>query len=137
MLRRVTVLVAVIALLSVAVAGAAWAANRIGNDRPNTLVGTTSSDDIYGPDADRLYAGAGVDELDGGKGPDTLRGGGDRDTLYGNFGRDDIRGGDGNDVVNGRDGIDSNDFVSGGPGTNDTCIADSDDEIDRTSCENF
>jgi hypothetical protein len=32
--------------------------------------------------------------------------------------------------------VDGNDFVSGGPGTNDDCHADSNDEIDFSTCEN-
>jgi len=34
------------------------------------------------------------------------------------------------------DGLEGNDFVSGGPGTNGDCYADSADEIDFATCEN-
>jgi Ca2+-binding RTX toxin-like protein len=46
MLRRVTLLAAVVAIMTVAVAGAAWAVVRTGTNGPDTFVGTLGSDEL-------------------------------------------------------------------------------------------
>src|SRR5829696_5479382 len=164
MLRKVILLAAMVAVLSVAVAGVAAAATRIGTQGADELTGTASHDEIYGlggPDllrglegcdyivgglgADTIRGGAGNDHyyacnddlggLYGGNGADTIYGGGDADWLDGGAGADVLRGGSGDDYVDGVDGIVGNDFVSGGSGTDDTCYADSEDEIDKSTCE--
>src|SRR5918995_1039334 len=99
MLRRVTLLAAVVVVMTVAVAGSAWAAVRVGDGGPNNLVGTLGSDELYGLGGnDTLNARAGNDYLAGGRG---------------------------------------NDSVSGGAGLDDYCIADSSDEIDFSTCEDY
>jgi Ca2+-binding RTX toxin-like protein len=67
MLRRVTLLAAVVAVLSMAVAGAAWAANKYGTTHDDRIVGTAASDQIYGlPGNDTLIGRDGNDFLNGG-----------------------------------------------------------------------
>ena len=146
MLRRVTLLAAVVAVLTMAVAGAAWAANIRGTPVTTTWSAPPSGDDIYGaravmtPSGERkattsstvvpaetLSAATPVKMiLVGGNGADTIYGGGDDDDIVGGAGADNLYGGTGNDdYVNGADGVDGNDFVSGGGGTDDYCVADS------------
>jgi Ca2+-binding RTX toxin-like protein len=154
MFRRVTLLAAVLAVLCLTVAGVAWAKTDFGNDRANTLVGSSSTDHLWGlggkdtikglegddflyggRGGDKVLGGSGDDEVYGAQGGDDLRGGGDDDYVEGNSGPDILRGSDGDDYLDGRDGIDGNDFVTGGPGTQDYCEADSADEIDFSTCE--
>jgi Ca2+-binding RTX toxin-like protein len=69
----------------------------------------------------------------GGSGPDRIFGDGGNDALDGGAGSDHIEGGDGDNVARGNDGKgdwvsvvdnDTNDFVSGGDGTDDVCVVD-------------
>jgi Ca2+-binding RTX toxin-like protein len=76
MLRRAALMAAVVALVTVAVAGAAWAVVRTGTNGPDNLVGTLGQDQLYGlAGADTLNGRAGNDDLIGGRGNDTLLGG--------------------------------------------------------------
>src|SRR5215218_10487783 len=143
MLRRATLLAAIVAIMTVAVAGTAWAAVRTGTNGPDTLIGTLGDDELYGlAGNDTLDGRAGEDLLNGGRGNDTLLGGPGTDFLLGGRGADTIYGGADGDYIEGGlgadtlDGVEGNDFVSGGPGTDDECYADSPDEVDFSTCEN-
>lgn len=70
----------VVALLSVALAGVAWAEMISGTNGNDVLVGTPRADKISGLD--------GKDRIDGGDGPDVLQGNRNDDTLIGGAGDD-------------------------------------------------
>jgi Ca2+-binding RTX toxin-like protein len=73
MTRRVTILVAVVGLMVMVFAGAAFAMVRVGDDGPNRLVGTAENDTLKGRggsdtligkgDSDRIYGGRGTDHI--------------------------------------------------------------------------
>jgi Ca2+-binding RTX toxin-like protein len=73
MTKRIAVLIAVMGLMVVVFAGAAFAVTKVGNAGPNRLVGTAENDTLKG------RAGA-----------DTLIGKGDSDVLVGGRGNDQI-----------------------------------------------
>ena len=103
-MRKVTLLVAVVAALRTLTAGVALADSFEGNDGNNTIRGTDGRDRIEGL--------AGNDNLFG-------RGGGD--TIFGNRGDDDIYGGDGRDrIIAGR----GDDFID----------VQGDGTVDRVDC---
>jgi Ca2+-binding RTX toxin-like protein len=90
-----------------------------------TITGTNSSVNIA--------ASANRDVVNGKGGPDRIFGDGGNDALDGGAGSDHIESGDGNNVARGNDGDgdwasvvdnDTNDFVSGGDGTEDVCVVD-------------
>ena len=98
MTKRMAVLIAVMGLMVMVFAGAAFAVTRVGDAGPNRLVGTAENDVLKG------RAGA-----------DTLVGRGDSDLLVG---------GRGNDQINPREsGRDEDDRVDCGPGR-DTVLTD-------------
>lgn len=98
MTKRIAVLIAVMGLMVMVFAGAAFAVTRIGDAGPNRLVGTAENDVLRG------RAGA-----------DTLIGRGDSDLLVG---------GRGNDQINAREsGRAEDDRVDCGPGR-DTVLTD-------------
>src|ERR671920_1580912 len=113
-----------------------------------TITGTSGQNNITATNkADNIAASANRDVVNGKGGPDRIFGDGGNDTLDGGAGRDHIESGDGDNVACGNDGDgdwvsvvdnDTNDFVSGGNGTDDVCVVDlidgeSDDYSD--SCE--
>jgi Ca2+-binding RTX toxin-like protein len=80
-----------------------------------------------------IHLHLGRDVVNGKGGPDRIFGDGDNDTLDGGGGSDPIESGDGNNVARGNEGDgdwvsvvdnDTNDFVSGGEGTEDVCVVD-------------
>ena len=98
MTKRMAVLIAVMGLMVMVFAGAAFAVTRVGDAGPNRLVGTAENDVLKG------RAGA-----------DTLVGRGDSDLLVG---------GRGNDQINAREsGRAEDDRVDCGPGR-DTVLTD-------------
>jgi Ca2+-binding RTX toxin-like protein len=105
----------------------------VGNDKDNTIKGTSGSDYIKGlAGNDKLYGKGGADFLDGGDGNDELygeegtdrmhggagndkmSGGTDRDFMYGDEGNDNILGEEGDDHIEGGEGADT---MDGGTGT--------------------
>jgi Ca2+-binding RTX toxin-like protein len=110
MAKRIAVLVAVVGLMMMVFAGAAFAVTRVGDAGPNRLVGTAENDVLKG------RAGA-----------DTLVGRGDSDLLVG---------GRGNDQINAREsGRAEDDRVDCGPGR-DTVLTDNTTEDSIASnCE--
>jgi len=110
MAKRMAVLVAVVGLMMMVFAGAAFAATKVGDAGPNRLAGTAENDVLKG------RAGA-----------DTLIGRGDSDLLVG---------GRGNDQINAREsGRAEDDRVDCGPGR-DTVLTDNTTEDSIASnCE--
>ncbi len=109
----------------------------LGDDNPNTLLGTVLNDSIEGGGgADDLTGGRGADLLIGGAGRDTLTGNGGKDTLEGNGGRDALSGGGGRDALNGGGGKDllegngGKDTLEGAGGRDDLDGGGGRDELD-------
>ncbi len=132
-MRRLVLLLAVMAAALVLASGVALAVNRVGTNGPDTLRGTDGSDNLSGLGGeDRLLGKGGEDNLSGGAGKDVvlggderrpgggdknLDGGGGNDVVAAGRGSDNASGGDGNDLlIDGNLGESSRDDLSGGPG---------------------
>jgi len=103
---------------------------RVGDNQPNTLIGTPNTDDIVGRGgADRLVGKGGDDVISGGGGNDS----GDNRGLFGGGGDDILSGGIGNDLLRGGNGDDT---FAGGNG-NDTFFDSVDDDNDAASSTSF
>jgi hypothetical protein len=106
----------------------------IGDNFPNSLVGTPGRDIICGLGGDDQLSGrAGNDELYGNEDNDEVFGSRGDDTIFGGLGTDQLQGGTGSNEVQGGPGNndivsvvdnDTNDFASGGPGSGDVCEVD-------------
>src|SRR5918998_1645127 len=107
-MRRITLLVAMVAGVLVLVSGVALAANIVGNNGPNLLVGTQQADNIAGA-----------------AGNDTINARGGNDRAFGDSGTDELNGGEGADFLNVADGA-GGDVIDAGPGF-DTCVRDAGD----------
>ena len=109
-MRRVVLLLTVMATALVMASGAALAVNKVGTDGPDTLRGTNGDDNLFGRGGnDRLFSLAGEDNLLGGPGKDVVFGG----RIVGSCCQDnDYSGGDKN-----LDGGPGNDGVEGGRGS--------------------
>jgi len=155
-MRRVILLLTMMAATLVVASGVALAVNKIGTNGPDTLKGTNSADKLLGKGGnDVLFSLAGRDNLLGEEGKDWVLGGNERrplggdKNLLGGPGNDGVLGGkdsdtltgnSGNDLVNGDFGPDKivggegNDYLTDGPrreGATDTLIgAEGDDVID-------
>jgi Ca2+-binding RTX toxin-like protein len=125
MKKRIALVVGSAGLLVLLVAGVAFAMTITGTNRPNYITATNR--------ADNIAASANRDVVNGSGGPDRIFGDGGNDALDGGAGSDHIEGGDGDNVARGSDGDgdwvsvvdnDTNDFVSGGNGTDDVCVVD-------------
>src|SRR5918994_2664519 len=81
-LRRMTLLLAVVAAVLVVASGVALARDFVGTDRGERIVGTDSADTIDGNGGDDTIIGKG--------GPDRIRGGNGSDEQYGGPGNDGI-----------------------------------------------
>ena len=128
-MRRVILLLTVMAATLVVASGVAWAVNKIGTNGPDTLRGTNGADNLLGNGGnDVLFGLAGRDTLLGGGGKDWLLGGNEvrpqgghknlvggsgNDGFFGGQGPDNMLGGSGNDALMGDHGSDS---VVGGSG---------------------
>src|SRR5215213_5261346 len=112
-MRRVILLLTVMAATLVLASGVALAVTKIGTNGPDTLRGTNGADNLLGKGAnDRLFSLAGRDNLLGGPGKDVVFGGrivgsccqdndfsgGDKNVL-GGPGNDDVNGGRGSDNI--------------------------------------
>ena len=134
-MRRVILLLTVMAVTLVVASGVAWAVTKNGGpgrdvlegtNRPDLLDGRGGDDVIFGKGGDDcpterrfffLIGGTGDDAIHGGAGVDCLYGGGDPlgpDRAYFERGQDALYGGDGNDFINGGQGPDA---ISGGEGS--------------------
>ena len=112
-MRRMTILLAVMAAVLVMASGVALARNFVGTERGERIVGTDS--------ADTIDANGGDDTVIGLRGADKIRGGNGKDKQYG---------GRGNDVIDTDGGY--KDIVDCGRGT-DTVYRDSRDDL--RNCE--
>jgi Ca2+-binding RTX toxin-like protein len=125
MKKRIALVVGTVGLGVFLVAGVALAMANTGTSGPNNITATNK--------ADNIAASANRDVVNGKGGPDRIFGDGGNATLDGGAGRDHIESGDGDNVARGNYGDgdwvsvvdnDTNDFVSGGDGTEDVCIVD-------------
>jgi Ca2+-binding RTX toxin-like protein len=118
-MRRLILLLTVMAAALVLGSGVALAVNKVGTNGPDTLIGTNGSDNLVGLGGnDRLFSLAGKDNLQGGPGKDVVFGG--RIVVGSCCENSDFSGGDknlaggpGNDHVNGGRGSDN---IAGGRG---------------------
>jgi len=148
-MRRVILLLTVMAATLVLASGVALAVTKIGTDGPDHLVGTNGDDNLLGKGGnDKLYALRGRDNLLGGSGKDLVLGGnarramgGDKnlvggsgdDIVGGGLGTDNVVGGEGNDVLCG--GPDrKTDTLSAGGGNDEVGILDSPAVKDLVTC---
>jgi Ca2+-binding RTX toxin-like protein len=122
-MRRVVLLLTVMAATLVLASGVALAVAKIGTNGPDTLRGTNGNDDLSGRDGqDDLFSLNGIDNMLGGAGRDNvwagnerrpgagdknLQGGSGNDAVLGGFGTDSLLGGTGNDLVDGYRGPDN------------------------------
>ena len=118
-MRRLVLLLTVMAVALVVASGVAVAVSKIGTNGPDTLRGTNGNDDLLGKGGnDKLFGLAGRDNLLGGSGKDMVFGGNERrlsggdKNLVGGSGNDEILGGLGLDNILGEEG---NDLVADGP----------------------
>src|SRR5215216_3971119 len=109
-MRRVILLLTVMAATLVLASGVALALTKIGTNGPDTLRGTNGNDNLLGKGGnDRLFA------LNG---RDTLLGGPGNDIVIGGWGSDNVVGEEGNDLLfDGPDRDVALDKLSGGAGT--------------------
>jgi hypothetical protein len=119
-MRRVILLLAVMAATLVVASGVALAVNKVGTNGPDTLRGTNGDDNLVGLGGnDDLFGLGGRDNLLGGEGKDWVLGGNERGRPGG--GDKNLAGGPGNDVVFGGKGSDKvvgdagNDYLIDGP----------------------
>jgi len=101
-MHKATTVMALVALLTVVVAGVAYAATIEGNANDNYLEETCKGDTMYGRGGnDVLKGGSGNDRITDKKGKDKLLGQGGRDTLNAKDGNrgDLLKGGGGKDRV--------------------------------------
>jgi hypothetical protein len=123
-MRRVMLLVALVALAMVVASGVALADTINGGGGNNHLVGTNGKDNISsGSGSDDIFGKGAEDRLFGDSGNDDVYGGDQGDRLQGGLGRDDLFGQRGNDFVNAIDGQ-ANDSVDCGKGANDVAGVD-------------
>ena len=130
-MRRLIVLLTMMAATLVVVSGVALAVNKVGTNGPDTLKGTNGADNLLGKGAnDVLFSLAGRDNLLGEGGKDWVLGGnkerplGGKKNLVGGPGNDGVQGGEDSDNALGGPG---NDFVDGGPGADDILGGDGND----------
>jgi Ca2+-binding RTX toxin-like protein len=132
-MRRVILLLTVMAATLVLASGVALALTKIGTNGPDTLRGTNGNDNLLGKGGnDRLFALNGRDTLLGGLGKDwvdthptearrghkNLFGGPGNDIVIGGWGSDNVVGEEGNDLLfDGPDRDVALDKLSGGAGT--------------------
>ncbi len=84
-----------------------------GTNSNDTLVGTSSSDNISGGNGnDTIFGGGGADNLSGDNGNDVIDGGAGNDTVSGGSGNDVLDGGSGSDVLSGNNGDDTAVYVA-------------------------
>jgi Ca2+-binding RTX toxin-like protein len=130
-MRRVILLLTMMAATLVVASGVALAVNKIGTNGPDTLKGTNAADTLIGKGAnDVLFSLAGRDTLLGEEGKDWVLGGNDQrpfggdKNLLGGPGNDGVLGGEDSDNLTGNSG---NDFADGGPGSDKIVGGDGND----------
>jgi Ca2+-binding RTX toxin-like protein len=129
MVRRVALLLTMMAVALILGSGVALAAYFVGTRFPDDLRGTSQDDEMYGLRAsDDIRGRGGEDYIEGGTGPDELFGNNAGDEIYGGKGEDDMFGGDGNDYLNSADDR-PDDRVDCGGGTGDEAVVDTGDTV--------
>jgi Ca2+-binding RTX toxin-like protein len=151
-MRRVILLLTVMAATLVVASGVALAVTKIGTNGPDTLRGTNGDDNLLGKGGNDIILGlAGNDDLLGGPGKDIVLGGtlrrafgGDKNLAAGR-GNDVVAGGNGSDNVVGGSGNDlmadgevehdqSEDILSGGAGNDAIIVVNSPAFEDKVTC---
>jgi Ca2+-binding RTX toxin-like protein len=152
-MRRVILLLAVMAATLVVASGVAWAVTKIGTNGPDTLRGTNGDDNLIGKGGDDvLHSLNGRDTLLGGSGKDcllcrsttrfrffagdkNLLGGPGNDLIWTGKGSDNVVGAEGNDLLI-EDGFRefSRDNFSGGPGNDAIDVIHYRSARDRVVC---
>ena len=156
-MRRIMLLLAVLALTLLVASGVALAVTKIGTDGPDFLIGTRGSDELFGKAGTDWISGRGGDDvisggpgsddplsravgmLDGGPGADVISGGPGQDYLdAGSWPRDSavdtLNGGDGNDFLHAENRPAARDIVSCGAGSRDGAVVDRKDIV-SDDCE--
>jgi Ca2+-binding RTX toxin-like protein len=111
-MRKVVLVVAVMALALLLASGVALAVNKAGTNGPDTLTGTNRADNLLGRGGNEDISGlGGADDILGGGGRDVLQGGPPPRPEFpprceASPNNDDIVGGAGNDFLNGNVGSD-------------------------------
>jgi hypothetical protein len=138
-MRRMVLLLTVMAAALVLASGVALAVTKVGTDGPDTLRGTNGDDNLVGRGGqDNIFSLDGTDNLAGGPGKDNVLGGDERrpgggdknfaggpgnDLLLTGLGFDNVEGGSGNDfLLEPSFGESSTDKYAGGSG-NDVFVA--------------
>ncbi len=119
-MKRILVLLTVMAVTLVVASGVAWAVNKVGTNGPDTLRGANRDDNLSGKGGnDVLFSLNGRDNLLGGPGRDVVLG--ENESFNSSGGDKNLEGGSGNDIVVGGRGSDKvlgdpgNDFLVDGP----------------------
>ena len=132
-MRRMALLLTVMAAALVLASGVALAVNKLGTDGPDTLFSLDGTDNLSGGTGKDIVVGGterrnglGDKNLVGGSGNDVVLGGRSNDSISGGLGNDFVDGNPGSDNVAGEQGTDlvfegglqeaSKDDLSGGPG---------------------
>ena len=133
-MRRLILLLAMMAATLVVASGVALAVNKIGTNGPDTLKGTNGADSLLGKGGnDDLFGLGGRDNLLGGDGKDWVLGGNEQrllggdNNLVGGSGNDGVQSGRGSDSVLGGSG---NDFVTGDNGSHNVVGEEGMDLVD-------
>jgi Ca2+-binding RTX toxin-like protein len=131
-MKRAGLLLVAMTLALLLACGVALAANKLGGDGPDSLIGTSQRDIMRG--------GGGNDFLDGKGGPDTLLGETGNDDIFADVrvndkAADGLDGGKGNDILVLRNNPASGDVFTCGPGK-DTAFVDVKDQYFKgANCE--
>lgn len=123
-MRRVSLLLAVLAVGLVLASGVALAVEKTGNGEDNVIRGTSGPDTLSGGGDDRIYGLARRDRIHGDSGGDRLFGNTGRDELYGDHGFDAMFGDGSADFINAADER-PGERVNCGAGTEDRAVIDS------------
>ena len=136
MIRRVALLLTMMAVALILGSGVALAAYFVGTSGGDNLRGTNNADEMYGLRGnDTLVGRGGKDYIEGGTGFDVIRGGSNDDEIYGGRGQDDLFGNDGDDYINSADN-DQPDTVDCGGGV-DRAVVDDEDNVIGGPCEDL
>jgi hypothetical protein len=128
-MRRVGLLLAVMAIALAVVSGVALADTINGDGGNNRLVGTNGKDNISGGGGnDDIFGRGGQDRAFGDSGNDEVYGGGQGDRLQSGLGQDRLYGQEGNDFANAID-MQVNDRINCGTGNRDVAGFDDRDFI--------
>ena len=129
-IRRAGVAVALALLIAAALAGAAWAATKVGTNDSDLLIGTGARDTLYGLNGpDDILGRAGNDTLYGGSDSDEIQGGRNADYIVAGQGPDDLFGGRGTDGIEAAYAFHEQDLVNCGPGLHDRASVDPNDDV--------